>query len=120
MRIQFWARHVLVCWLNIVAGKQDALHSLRLKRQELLGSFWCIEMPTAVILAWMEHVGFGCEGHDPNHTHSHIWYKMSAIQEQPARLAVRGGLWCVCVCGNGIGRTSDFPPSLQTLKSHSQ
>ncbi|CAJ1419974.1 unnamed protein product [Effrenium voratum] len=53
----------------------------RLKRQELLGSFWCIEMPTAVILAWMEHVGFGCEGHDPNHTHSHIWYKMSAIQE---------------------------------------
>eukprot|EP00931_Biecheleriopsis_adriatica_P092095 TRINITY_DN6591_c0_g2_i1.p1 TRINITY_DN6591_c0_g2~~TRINITY_DN6591_c0_g2_i1.p1 ORF type:complete len:2016 (-),score=351.16 TRINITY_DN6591_c0_g2_i1:69-6116(-) len=54
----------------------------RLSAQDLHGSFWWIEMPISVVLAWMEHIGFGCETKDPLHTLSHILYKMAAIQER--------------------------------------
>ena len=53
----------------------------RLARQQLLGSFWWVEMPMATVLAWMEHFGIGCQTRDPNHTRCHVLYKMAAIQE---------------------------------------
>lgn len=46
-------------------------------------------MPTATVLAWMEHFGIGCETSDPNHTRSHALYKMAAIQEHVKRVVGR-------------------------------
>ena len=61
----------------------------RLGRQQLLGSFWWIEMPLATVLAWMEHFGIGCQTRDPNHTRCHVLYKMAAIQENVKKVVGR-------------------------------
>eukprot|EP00930_Biecheleria_cincta_P099342 TRINITY_DN9097_c0_g3_i1.p1 TRINITY_DN9097_c0_g3~~TRINITY_DN9097_c0_g3_i1.p1 ORF type:complete len:725 (+),score=119.96 TRINITY_DN9097_c0_g3_i1:898-3072(+) len=61
----------------------------KLHGQQLLGSFWWIEMPIANVLAWMEHFGLGCLARDPLHTHSHMLYKMAAIQERVKDLVGR-------------------------------
>lgn len=61
----------------------------RLGRQQLLGSFWWIEMPIATVLAWMEHFGIGCQTRDPSHTRCHVLYKMAAIQEHVKKVVGR-------------------------------
>lgn len=61
----------------------------RLGRQQLLGSFWWIEMPIATVLAWMEHFGIGCQTRAPSHTRCHVLYKMAAIQEHVKKVVGR-------------------------------
>jgi replicative superfamily II helicase len=53
----------------------------RLESQSLTESFWQIEMPIAVVLAWMEHIGIAVDTRDPQNTYSHILYKLAAIEE---------------------------------------
>eukprot|EP00928_Gymnodinium_smaydae_P031152 TRINITY_DN22959_c0_g2_i1.p1 TRINITY_DN22959_c0_g2~~TRINITY_DN22959_c0_g2_i1.p1 ORF type:complete len:2231 (+),score=367.58 TRINITY_DN22959_c0_g2_i1:34-6693(+) len=72
------------------SGWQDAFLTLpatalllqRLKSQQLLESFWHVEMPFVTVLAWMEHVGIACQTRDPTQTQSHILYKIAALQER--------------------------------------
>eukprot|EP00927_Polykrikos_kofoidii_P021323 TRINITY_DN20209_c0_g1_i2.p1 TRINITY_DN20209_c0_g1~~TRINITY_DN20209_c0_g1_i2.p1 ORF type:complete len:1747 (-),score=230.84 TRINITY_DN20209_c0_g1_i2:568-5808(-) len=53
----------------------------RLNGQLLLDAYTNVEMPLTIVLAWMEHFGMACEPRDPYHTHSHVLYKLAALEE---------------------------------------
>lgn len=61
----------------------------QLEAQMLHDSFWRIEMPIASVLAWMEHVGIACNPRDQQYMHSHILYKLAALQEHVKMLVGR-------------------------------
>lgn len=60
-----------------------------LEDQELSYSFLRVEMPIALVLAWMEHVGIACDFYDPQRVHSGILYKLSAIEEHVCEVVGR-------------------------------
>lgn len=61
----------------------------RLEAQLLSESFWQVEMPFATVLAWMEHFGIACEPRDPQHTYSHVMYKMAGLEERVREIVGR-------------------------------
>jgi len=81
---------VIACWPEVFLSLPLMVTFLqRLQGQQLLESFWNIEMPTSALLAWMEHVGIGCDPRDPYHTRSGILYKLAALEERVRELVGR-------------------------------
>lgn len=61
----------------------------RLEVQGLLQSFWDVEMPIAVLLAWMEYFGIALDPRDPHHTYSHALYKLAALEQRVREIVGR-------------------------------
>lgn len=74
---------------TVLAVPCAALLLRRVHEQGLSESFWQVETPFSVVLAWMEHFGIGCAPYDPLQTHSHLLYRISALQERARHVVGR-------------------------------
>ncbi|CAK0869517.1 unnamed protein product [Prorocentrum cordatum] len=81
---------ILACWPEcFLALPLMALLLGRLAGQQLLDSFWQVEMPFAAVLAWMEHFGIACDARDPLNTRSHVLYRLAALEQRVGELVGR-------------------------------